>query len=46
MVATDDLSPLLGSGARMKGHITKKLHKHTNVSVTVVHVLMMFLHFS
>ena len=30
MVDTDDLSSLLGSGARMKGHITTKLHKNNN----------------
>ena len=42
MVATDDLSSLLGSGARTKGHITTKLHKNNKVSVTVVHMLTMF----
>ena len=46
MVDTDDLSSLLGSGARMKGHITTKLHKNNKVSVTVVHMYTMFLHFS
>ena len=46
MVDTDDLSSLLGSSARMKGHVTTKLHKNNNVSVTVVHMLTMFLHFS
>ena len=46
MVATDDLSSLLGSGARTKGHINTKLRKNTEVSVKVVHMLMMLLHFS
>ena len=46
MVDTDDLSSLLGSGARMKGHITTKPHKNNKVSVTVVHMYTMFLHFS
>ena len=32
MIATDDLSSLLGSGARTKGHITTKLHKNNSDS--------------
>ena len=44
MVDIDDLSSLLGSGARRKGHITTKLHKNNKVPVTVVHMLTMFLH--
>ena len=46
MVATDDLSSLLGSGARTKGQITTKLHKNNEVSLTVAHMHMMFLQFS
>ena len=46
MVDTDDLSSLLGSGVRMKGHITTKLHKNNKVSVTVIYMYTMFLYFS